>query len=113
MIQLTSSWRRVRMRKREPMKIFLRIVRANPFVETRDPALARHYAWQLFQRGGLREAKRIADELRQSTTQRDLELEIAIAIESGHWEGLAQPLGHYLDDASNRTGLALIRAAHL
>jgi tetratricopeptide (TPR) repeat protein len=91
----------------------LRIVRANPFVEARDPALARHYAWQLFQRGELREAKRIADELRQSTTQRDLELEIAIAIESGHWEGLAGPLGHYLDDASNRTGLALIRAAHL
>jgi hypothetical protein len=57
---------------------FLRIVRANPFVKARDPVLARHYAWQLFQRGDLREAKRIADELQQTTTQRDPELEVAI-----------------------------------
>jgi hypothetical protein len=91
---------------------FLRLLRASPFIEGHDPVLARHYAWQLFQRGELPEAGQIAEKLKV-TIQRDLELETAVAIETGHWERLALPLGRYLEDASNHTGIALIRAAHL
>jgi tetratricopeptide (TPR) repeat protein len=92
---------------------FLRVLKANPFVEERDPVLARHHAWKLFHHGQLHDAKRIARELRKSAKLRDLELEIAIAIESGDWEALATPLSAYLENASSYSGPALIRAARL
>jgi hypothetical protein len=53
-------------------------------------------AWALFRRGRLKEAKAAADEL--GGAERDLQLEIAIAIESGEWESLAQPLSAFLDE---------------
>lgn len=90
---------------------FLRLLKANPSIETREPELARYHAWKLFQRGQILEARRIADRLHATT--RDLELEIAIAIESGDWEALATPLGHYLENAQSYSGPALIRAARV
>jgi hypothetical protein len=50
---------------------------------------------------------------RDFAPERDLQLEIAIAIESGEWESLARPLSAYLDDLSKHSGLDLIRAAHV
>ncbi len=93
---------------------FLRVVTAYPFVEDRDLSLARNHAWLLFRLGRLKEAKRLAEALRQADPKlRDLDLEIAIAIESGEWETLGATLTAYLDSAPDRSGLELIRAAQL
>jgi hypothetical protein len=94
---------------------FLRVVDAYPFVKEHNPALARHEAWKLFELGRITEAKQIAEELRASheAKYRDLDLEIAIAVESGDWEVLAIPLSAYLKNAGNHNGLVLIRAAKL
>jgi hypothetical protein len=90
---------------------FLRAIDLCP-PERRDPSLMHRHAWVLFQRGLLKDAAQVVDELRK-TPQRDLNLEIAIAIECGDWEALAVPLNEYLVGAANYGGLALIRAAHL
>lgn len=90
---------------------FLRVIEAHPFLKEREPRLLQQYAWVLFRKGRLKEAKTAADELRSS--DRDLQLESAIAIESGEWASLAKPLAAYLDDVSKHSGLTLIRAAHL
>ena len=90
---------------------FLRVMHAHPFLKEREPGLLHYYAWALFRRGRLKEAKAAADEL--GGAERDLQLEIAIAIESGEWESLAKPLSAFLDDVSEHSGLTLIRAAHI
>jgi hypothetical protein len=90
----------------------LRLLREHPFIEKGDPSLARYHAWGLFQRGHTKDAAQIAKDLRNLQSP-DLDLEIAIAIETGDWEALAQPLNDYLSDAANRGGPALIRAAYL
>lgn len=60
------------------------------------------------------EAAQIADAIRQqSPAQRDLNLEVALAIETGEWEQLAQPLAAFLERADQLDGPTLIRAAHL
>jgi len=93
---------------------FLRIAETYPFVEERDPFLARHHAWLLFRLGRLNEAKQFTSALRTTDPKsRDLDLEIAIAVESGAWETLGATLQSYLDTVDDRSGLALIRAAHL
>lgn len=92
---------------------FLRIVEAHPGVLERDDRLLQHFGWQLFERGRLREAKQIAERLQKIPTARDLHLEVAVAIETGEWERLSQPLTAYLQAADSLSGLALIRAAHL
>jgi hypothetical protein len=91
---------------------FLRTINLCP-PERRSPQLINRHAWVLFQRGLIKDAARLADELKNRPEARDLNLEIAIAIESGDWEGLAVPLNHYLDGADRHGGPALIRAAHL
>jgi Flp pilus assembly protein TadD len=93
---------------------FIRVVDTYPFVQGQAPGLLRHYAWELFSQGRLREAKDCADRLaRDFAPDRDLQLEIAIAIEAGEWESLAKPLSAYLDDVPKHSGLDLIRAAHI
>ncbi|HVY82725.1 MAG TPA: SMEK domain-containing protein [Steroidobacteraceae bacterium] len=92
---------------------FLRIMDAFPFLRNRDPQLKRRYAWQLFERGRLQESRRMAEELRADSAVRDLNLEIALAIETGRWEALGVPLATYLDQPEAHDGLTLIRAAHL
>ncbi|MGH7846385.1 MAG: hypothetical protein ACREQW_14610 [Candidatus Binatia bacterium] len=92
---------------------FMRIVEANNAIFDRDSGLRRHYAWQLFSRGRLSEALAEAKRLAQEATSRELDLEIAIAIESGEWETLSQPLTGYLQAAANVPAIKLIRAAHL
>lgn len=91
---------------------FMRIVEGNNAILDRSNGLRRHYAWQLFRRGLLSEARLEAQRLAEEATTRDLDLEIAIAIESGEWETLSQPLTAYLQ-APNVPATALIRAAHL
>jgi hypothetical protein len=61
-----------------------------------DPELTRRHAWILFHRGRLKEAGRLAEELRKSQSS-DLNLEIAIAVQSGAWESLAIPLNDHLN----------------
>jgi hypothetical protein len=90
---------------------FLRVMQAHPFLKEREPGLLHYYAWALFRRGRLKEARTAADEL--GAAERDLQLEIAIAIESGEWESLAKPLSAFLDDVSKHSGPTLIRAAHI
>jgi hypothetical protein len=93
---------------------FMRVAEAHPVVKDRDPVLAAHYAWRLFHRGQLKEAKAAAEDLaRRFPDLRDLNLEIAIAIETGEWEMLAGPLAAFLENAAKHSGPALIRAAHL
>lgn len=95
-------------------KEFVRVMEARPLLKERKPGLARQYGWELFRMGRLKTAKEIADSLPNlSTTERDLQLEIAIAIESGEWESLAVPLAAYLENTSKYSGIELIRAAHL
>jgi hypothetical protein len=92
---------------------FMRSVEANSALLDNDDRLRRHYAWQLFSRGRLSEALAEAQRLAEDSASRDLDLEIAIAIESGEWETLSQPLTAYLQAAANVPAIALIRAAHL
>jgi len=92
---------------------FLRIAETNKAVLERDSELRRHYAWQLLSRGQLTEALVQANRLAETATTRDLDLEIAISIDSGDWEALAQPLRAYLQSAPNVPAIALVRAAHL
>ena len=89
----------------------VRVMNAYPSIKTREPSLLHYYAWALFRRGRLRDAKNAAEEL--PAAQRDLRLEMAIAIESGEWESLAKPLAAYLDNASKHSALSLIQAAHI
>jgi hypothetical protein len=91
----------------------LDLLQANPSIEMREPELARYRAWKLFQRGEIREALGIADNLRANASVRDPQLEIALAIESGDWESLAAPLAYYVDNAAKFSGPVLINAARL
>lgn len=95
-------------------KEFLRVMGAYPFLQGRDTALARRYGWELFHSGKLKEAEDIAERLEKWVPPaRDLNLEIAIAIESGEWESLAVTLATFLEDTSKHSALELIRAASL
>jgi hypothetical protein len=95
-------------------KEFLRVIGAYPFLQGRDTTLARRYGWELFHSGKLKEAKDIAERLEKWVPPaRDLNLEIAIAIESGEWDSLAVTLAAFLEDASKHSALELIRAASL
>jgi tetratricopeptide (TPR) repeat protein len=93
---------------------FVRLCDANPFLKEQDVTFFRYYGWQLFRLGRLREAKQVTEQIRKSYPEhRDLQLEISIAIETGEWEFLADPLAATLDPSRNLDGLALIRAAQL
>jgi hypothetical protein len=92
---------------------FVRVVESFPSVTQTEPGLKPHYGWALFQRGRYREAKSVADEIGKDPTARDLNLEVALALETGEWESLAEPLGAFLARASEIDAAALIRAAHL
>ncbi len=93
---------------------FVRVFEAHTFINSDDRELARYYGWQLFRRGRLKEAEHVAADIRTNAPMfRDLNLEIAIAIETGQWESLALPIAAFLDPTINATGPALIRAAHL
>jgi hypothetical protein len=93
---------------------FVRVIEAHPFLKDYDPEIRRHYAWQLLYLGHLSEAAQIANAVRQqSPAQRDLNLEVALAIETGEWEQLAQPLAAFLERADQLDGPTLMRAAHL
>jgi len=93
---------------------FARVYETHPFLKDIDPEFSRAFAWELFRLGRQREAKLIADELAQDrTAHRDCNLEIAIALETGEWESLAQPLAALLETADRQEGVILIRAAHL
>ena len=93
---------------------FLRVIQAHPLIEQRDPTLAHQHAWALFRLGHIIEAKRLTERLHESCpAMRDLDLEIAIAVESGEWETLGAILSAYLESAKYQSGLGLIRAAQL
>jgi hypothetical protein len=91
----------------------MRIVEAHPTIKHGDPAIARHYAWQLFHRGRIKEAAAAAAELGHAASERDLNLEVAIAIETGDWEALANPLAAFAEEAPKLDAATLIRAANL
>jgi hypothetical protein len=94
---------------------FVRIVEATPTLPDGNPPIARHYAWKLFERGRMAEALAIARRLQGENggSHRDLQLEIAIAVETGAWDTLATPLNDMLATTEQRSGLTLIRAAHI
>ena len=92
---------------------FMRIVEAYPAMRRSDAAIERHYAWQLFQRGRTKEAAAAAGELGRTALGRDLNLEVALALETGDWEMLAHPLAAFLEDAPKLSAAALIQAAYL
>lgn len=88
---------------------FTRVVESHPFLKEQHPQLLQHYAWECFRAGRLKDGQIAADQL----PSRDLQLDIAIAIESGEWESLSRPLSAFMDDVSKFSGLKLIQAAHL
>lgn len=92
---------------------FIRIVEAHPAVKESDLAIAGHYAWELFRSGRVEEATVAAEELKRSATARDLNLEVAIALETGEWEALAEPLAAYLEQPSKFDAPVLMQAAQL
>ncbi len=93
---------------------FVRLVEAHQGLHDRDADMLRSYGWQLFRLGRLREAGVVTDEMQNwYSAARDLSLEFAIALNSGEWEKLAEPLSAALEPARGLDGLALIRAAHL
>ena len=91
---------------------FVRIVEAHPAIQQSDPGIERHYAWQLFYRGRIKEAIAVV-ELGRDASERDLNLEVAIALETGDWEALARPLAALADQAPKLSATTLIQAAHL
>jgi hypothetical protein len=90
---------------------FMRIVEAHSAIRRSNMGIERHYAWQLFQRGRIKEATAAAGELNR--TERDLNLEVAIALETGDWETLAHPLAAFAEQAPSLSPATLIQAAHL
>jgi len=92
---------------------FLRVVEAFPFTMSRSVGIKRHYAWLLLQLGRIRDASKIAEELRSGAGSRDLNLEIALAIDSGQWERLSSPLAAYLEAVDKYDARTLIHAAQL
>jgi len=90
---------------------FIRVMESFPITQTRSPDLKRRYAWELLVGGRLKEAARIALELR-GNAERDIRLEIALAIETGQWEQLASLLGQYLEKPDQYDARTLIQAAH-
>jgi hypothetical protein len=92
---------------------FVRIVESHDFLLD-DLEIKRAYGWQQWQLGKLKEATLVCNELRESgRAHRDLNLEIAIAIDSGNWEMLAAPLATYLTEAGGHDAATLLRAANL
>jgi hypothetical protein len=91
----------------------MRIVEAHPTFKDRDPAIARHYAWQLFHRGRIKEAAAAAAKLGSAASGRDLNLDVALALETGDWESLAKPLAAFAEEAPKLDAATLIQAAHL
>lgn len=92
---------------------FMRVVDAHPAIRQSDTGIESHYAWQLFRRGRLKEAAAAATELGRTGSKRDLNLEVAIALETGDWETLAHPLAAFAEEAPQLSAAALIQAAHL
>lgn len=93
---------------------FSDFVEHNPEIIERDPELKRYQAWRLLFAGRIREAQVLAVDLRGAGAEhRDLDLEMAVAIDSGEWENLAVPLAHFLENRDGQSGLALIRAASI
>lgn len=92
---------------------FARLIESHPELERHDHELARRYAWLLLQQGRFQEAlSRVAD-FRQKGKAHDVNLEIALAIETGNWEALGRPLADLLENADVEDGPQLIRAAHI
>jgi hypothetical protein len=92
---------------------FVRIVEIYPAIRRSDAGIQRHYAWQLFQHGRIKEAAAAADQVARTILGRDLNLEVAIAIETGDWERLANPLAAFVENAPKLSAAALIQAANL
>jgi hypothetical protein len=92
---------------------FVRVVETFPFTMDRSLEVKQRFAWRLLRMGRLGESKQIADSMKADTKTRDLPLEINLAIETGQWDMLAEPLGIYLASKEERDALTLIQAAHL
>ena len=91
---------------------FIRVIESFPLARERSPDLQRRYAWQLVLAGRLKDSIAAAQALRDNA-QRDIRLEIALAIEIGQWEQLASLLGQYLEKSDQYDARTLIQAAQL
>lgn len=92
---------------------FVRLYEAHPVIADLNPEFRRAYGWQLFALGRLSDASMVAEALAATPAHRAPNLEIALALETGEWEALAQPLAAILKDADNQDPLSLMRAASL
>lgn len=93
---------------------FRRLAVLHPDIVTKDGRLLRNFAIVQYRGGLLKEARQTLDSLVNALPgERDLQLEVAIAIEMGDWEALASPISAYLAQSSRYSGLELIHAAHL
>jgi hypothetical protein len=93
---------------------FIQLIETHPALQERDPRLANAYARELLHTGRFAQVRAAMQDARKKAgATRDLDLEIALAIESGRWEQLGQPLAAMLEEADRHDGLTLIRAADL
>lgn len=93
---------------------FVALVDTHPFILQGSHGACVRYGWALLRRGRIKDARDVVDRLiRQGTDKRELNLEIAIAIESGDWEAVAQPLEVYRTQHEKFSAIDLLRAASL
>ena len=93
---------------------FVELVEAHRFVLEVSHEIAVRYAWEVFRRGRLEDARNLTDAFAaKRLDQRDLNLEIALAIESGNWEAVAQPLEVFRANPDRFKASDLIRAANV
>ncbi len=93
---------------------YIRLVGENPLLLDRGAEFIRHYAFALFHDGRLGAARDVIRQLaKKYPNQRDLQLEVAIAIESGEWESLSEPLAAFIEQKAERSGIELLRAAQV
>lgn len=90
---------------------FLRLLEGHTDLEGFDPAFPKQLGWAHFRLGHLGEAKRKAGQ--RPGNARDIDLEIALAVETGDWESLPGIVSAYLDTDGDYSAEDLIRAARL
>jgi len=90
---------------------FLRLLAEHEELLAADPAIRRQIGWAHLRLGHLNEAKKSVAE--RAGADRDLDLELAVALESGDWESIPGIISVYLDPSNTHPAEHLIRAARL
>lgn len=90
------------------------LVDSHSFVLEKSCEVARRYAWELFRQGRLKDVRTLLDRFAAGgIDQRELNLEIALAIETGNWEAVSQPLEIFRAHPERFDARDIMRAANV